>query len=310
MCGLPFLVQTLGAADQDRCADCREGRLPDNLPEPPIVEATEHEIRTAVAETWRFMSSPGLTAYLNRLAARVARHVNETPSRPRVVLIDNPSITTLALPSGLVLMSVGTLDGLEDEAELAFVLGHELVHAVSGEAARRLVRLGLGGVTRNAGAPSDQVWLGAVRDMITLGYGCPREREADARSLEAFLALGYDPNSILRYLERLEARITIADPAVCELALAHPTPAERMRQVTKALHGRTESGPVKVNREVFRRAAGHTVLTSELDPVTLEEADAEGQSKPTNGRWRLLWTGVGILVVAALILLMGILLSG
>ncbi len=209
-------------------------------------------------------------------------------------------------------MSVGALEGIEDEAELAFVLGHELAHAAGGEAARRLVRLGLAGVTRAAGARDDQAWLGAVRDMIALGYGRRREQDADAKSLEASLALGYDPNSILRYLDRLNARISIGDPAVSEVALAHPIPADRMRRITKALHAHIVTGPVKVNREVFRRAAGHEVLASDLDPVSLDEADSPVSSAgaaPSRGAG-LIWTAVGVVVVAALILIVGLLLSG
>jgi predicted Zn-dependent protease len=288
--------------------DCREGRIPDDLPEQAVVEATEQEIRAAVARGWRFVFSPGSSAYLNRLAERIARHVEGAPGRPRVVLIDEPSLTTLALPSGLVLISVGSLEALEDEAELVFVLGHELVHAAGGEAAHRLVRLGLVSVTRDADAADSRAWLDAVQDTISLGYGRAREHDADARSLQAFLALGYDPNSILRYFRRLDARVGAGDPTVRELALAHPSPADRMRQVTRTLHSLTGSLPANVNREVFRRA----VLGADLDPCTLDEADAadrEGE-RPAAGGSRWLWTGIGIALLAALILLVGILLAG
>ncbi|HKQ59771.1 MAG TPA: M48 family metallopeptidase, partial [Candidatus Polarisedimenticolaceae bacterium] len=265
-CGLPFLTGELLPTSRQRCPDCRGGRLPAELPGRELAAATEAEVQLALNERWSFVTSPILRDYLDRLTEQVASRIEGAPPGAHVVLIDDWALRTLALPSGAILMSLGTLAGLEDEAELVFVLGHELAHAASGDAAVRLVRLGFQAVSSGGkGAPAQAAWGEAALDLIKLGYGRAREKDADARAVEALRALDYDPRSALRYLERLQARVERGAGEVSELAVAHPPPLVRIRHIERQLYGRLEGGATgRVNRELFRRVAGHRVLTSEM----------------------------------------------
>jgi predicted Zn-dependent protease len=157
-------------------------------------------------------------------------------------------------------------------------------------------------------------WAAAARDVIVLGHGLECERRADSRALETVLSLGYDPHSILRYLDRIEERMTAGDAAVAALNTAHPAPAERRRAVQKVLAGRMGLQPsTRVNREVFRRAVGHGRLASRLRPIEglpVGLTDKYAQARRSSGRSRLLWTMLGIGLLALTFLLVGILLSG
>jgi hypothetical protein len=311
-CGLPFLAGDLLPHADQCCAECRAGELPAGLPDADLAAATEAEVRQALGHLWRVVGSDRLSAYLDRLARQVAGRIADAPPQPRVLVVDDARLRTLALPSGTVLVSRGMLSALEDEAELAFVLAHELAHAASGDAAVRLVRLGFHAVARLRGLQGRGTWGEAAVDLVRLGYGRHRERDADARAFEAVIALGYDPSCVLRLLARLQERIDRADPQIAELASAHPPPRSRAAGLERAFYGKVpERLVLHVNRDVFRRAAGPEALAGLVTapPIAPRRGD-EPEAEPaavTVGARTLLLAGA---VLLALVLLLTLVLRG
>jgi len=301
-CGLPFLAAEHSPSAEQKCPDCCSGRIPADLPDGEVAEAIESEVRAALESEWKFVSSPSLSVYLERMAGQFCSRMDRAPARSQVVLFEAPEWWTLALPSGTILLSLGTLVGLEDEAELAFVLAHELAHAASAEAAVRLVRTGLQVVALEDNGGHEQSWSHAAHDLIRLGYGRVREKDADRRAIEVVTALGYDPNSVANYLRRVEKLVAEGDTRVAEIALAHPTPARRLRFVEEfvAASPPPRIGP-RVNREVFRRVAGHNVLATRLERVEgfAEESDEEPNGRTATERGnRRFWLAVALAALA------------
>jgi predicted Zn-dependent protease len=309
-CALPFLADPGG--DSDRCPDCRAGRTDLSRPERGLAEATESEIRAALDAAWTFVSQKGLAEYLARVAREVASGLGGVSSSPRVVLLDERSSRILALPSGTLVMSLGMLRFLEDEAELAFVLARELAHVASGQAAERLVRSSFGLLARaDGGGP--EAWTGAVVTLARLGYGRRGEAEADSRALRTLLALGYDPNAAVRYLRRLERDLGTGDPALAELAVALPPPGYRIRKLERVLYGRVARAPLqRVNRDAFRRATAPASRPEALVAVRLGPEDERPAVEPARRRGlrRFGLAAAGIAAVALLLLLATLLLRG
>jgi predicted Zn-dependent protease len=300
-CGLPFVAHEILPHAGQRCPDCRAGSIPVELPDAAIAAAAESEIRSALSGRWRLVTSPPLVSYLDRIARQVAQKIERAPQGARVVLVDEPGLKTLALPSGTLLLSLDTIAFLEDEAELAFVIGHELAHAASEDAAVQLVRMGFRAVSRGGAAPDPEAWAGAALDLVRLGYGRRRERDADLRALEAVLSIGYDPRSVVRYLGRLRSQVERGHPSVAELASAHPPPEDRSRRIEKALFGRVrDEGVLRVNREVFRRAAGHEVLAGSMLQASFGEAGPRARpAARRRRRWPWIVLAAAALAVAA-----------
>jgi len=270
-CGLPFLADALLPHGDHRCEECTSGRVPPELPDREISAAAENEVRAALSSRWRFVTSSIAQPYVDRIARQVADRIEGTPKDLRVIFIDAPEHRALALPSGTLLISTGLLASLRDEADLAFVLGHEIAHAASGEVAVRLVRLGFNATARERGDSDGLCWGDAAVDLVRLGYGRRRERDADARSLEAMLALDYDPQSAVRYLQRLHEAIGCGDPMVAEVGVAHPTPIDRIRRLERAIYGRVGGFDApRVNREVFRRALAPREFTERMVKTDLD----------------------------------------
>ena len=271
-CSLPFLTSEYEQPTNQQCNDCRSGQLPADLSDETVTSAAEDEVLSAIDEDCSFLISAPLSEYLNRVARAVAREIDGAPINPEGVLIEDPGVRTLALPSGFVALSVGAIASVEDEAELAFMIGHELAHATRGDAAIRLVRQGLLNLARTEESVGD-VWRASVEDMLSLGY---------------------DPSSALRWLARLDRRMSDADANLRTYFLSHPTPCQRQRRAQQLLTTQVDPVGTRCNRVVFRRAAGREVLSTVLERVD-RLADARsgrrGESEPAAPRRRLhpLW---------------------
>jgi hypothetical protein len=293
-CGLPFLDEAPG---HQRCEDCRNGEVGRDSEDAAFTAAAEAEVRAALAQRWSFVGSPQTALYLDRALGDLARHIEGAPAKPRVVLVQEPSLCTLALPSGVVLLSTGALGTIEDEAELAFVLGHELAHAASGDAARALVSLGLRDLALAQPEERGAAWAHAAEDLIRLGHGDRREHVADATALASMMSRGYDSSAAERYLDRVRTRAECGDPDLAQASLSHPLPRRRVQRL-ELIRDRLRvhpTGEIRVDREVFRRVAGHSVIASDLASVR-PFADLAAGGRLSGSR--LVWAvGVTLLIV-------------
>lgn len=91
----------------------------------------EQYIPTQQTQGGRFYVDPELTLYVQQVGQKLAR-VSDRPDLPFEFVVLNSSVPNAwALPGGKIAVNRGLLVLLEDEAELAAVLGHEIVHAAA-----------------------------------------------------------------------------------------------------------------------------------------------------------------------------------
>jgi hypothetical protein len=312
-CGLTFRNEDDTAREPTQCSDCRAEPSATEAPEPSVVHAMETEIRSALRDAWSYVGNDELSRYLEGIVRQLTARIDGAPAGSRVVLSDEPTLRILALPSGLILMSTGLLHFLEDEAELAFVLGRELAHVAAGEASARVVRAGLGALAHDDAGRPDTAWTEAMLDLARLGYGRRSELEADSRALRVMLALRYDPTAALNLLKRLKLGTETGNPEMVDVAVAYPPPGYRTRKLERILYGTVGRAPVqRVNREVFRRVAGRRALGGKLTAVELDLHEATlappartGHRRP--GRARAI---LGLILLAALLVLVGLAFRG
>jgi predicted Zn-dependent protease len=148
---------------------------------------------------------PELTAYVNEVGQKLAA-VADRKLPYEFTVLNNSVPNAWALPGGKIAINRGLLVELKNEAELAAVLGHEIVHAAARHGAKAqergtIMQVGLaaaqigaaiGGVDTNVAALAIQgAGLGA--QLIQQKYGRGQELESDEYGMKYMKLAGYDP---------------------------------------------------------------------------------------------------------------------
>lgn len=150
-----------------------------------------------------YKADPELTAYVNSVGMRLAR-VSDRRLPYEFAVLNNSVPNAWAMPGGKIAVNRGLLVELKNEAELAAVLGHEIVHAAARHGAKS-IQSGMliqGAVVATGVAARDRDYanlamagaqVGAA--LITNKYGRDAEREADLYGMEYMKRAGYDPQA-------------------------------------------------------------------------------------------------------------------
>lgn len=118
---------------------------------------------------------------------------------PSVTIIDLRDANAFALPGGRIAVTSGLLRRMQDPAELAGVLAHEIAHLRHNHPARGLVRaIGIGGAVTILTGGSDIAGLVAV--FVTLSGTRAFEREADATAVHLLTETGLGTEGLRRFL--------------------------------------------------------------------------------------------------------------
>jgi len=152
-----------------------------------------------------------LSRYVNEVGQRLAAQARVDYDLPyEFVVLNNSVPNAWALPGGKIAVNRGLLLELNNEAELAAVLGHEVVHAAARHGASAMSRgtllqgvLTVGAIASQDSAYSDYIvgagQLGA--QLITQRYGRNAERESDYYGIQYMVLAGYDPRAAVSLQE-------------------------------------------------------------------------------------------------------------
>lgn len=185
-----------------------------------------------------------------------------------VTLLNSPVNNAFATPGGYVYVTRQLLALMNDEAELAFVMGHEVGHTAARHAKARESRSTLSNVlTGLAGAVFGGSTLGSlasrgvgtVAQLTTLGFSRSQENEADALGVRYLARAGYDPRASADMLAQL------ADQSAFDAATAgrssrgaswgstHPDPASRIQRTLAEARSTNFTSGAR-NRDAFLAA--------------------------------------------------------
>ena len=197
-----------------------------------------------------------------------------------VSLLNSPVNNAFAIPGGYIYVTRQLAALMNNEAELAGVLGHEVGHVATRHAAKRESQatrnslLGaLGSILSGAllgnsalGQLGQQIFSTGSQ-LLTLKYSRGQETEADNLGITYLQRAGYDPRAMSTVLQSLanqnalDASVKGTTNQVPEWASTHPDPASRVRAaLTRA--GNTTG---RTNRDAF--LAGINGLTYGDDPA-------------------------------------------
>ena len=228
-----MLLATAAACATNPVTGKRQMSLLSEAEEIAIGQQHDAEIRREMG----VYDDPELQRYVNQIGQELAR-VSHRPNLPwTFTIVDSPAINAFALPGGYIYLTRGILAYLDDEAELAGVLGHEIGHVTARHAAQaytRQAQVGIGLAILSIFVPATAPFAdlsSAGLSVLFLRHGREAELEADRLGVEYGSGVGYDPAGVPRFLATLARIDKLSERGVPNWLSTHPDPGSR---VTKA----------------------------------------------------------------------------
>ena len=245
-----------------------------------------------------FVLDPELTAYVSQVGNRLAASSRRPGELEYEFSIINDSVPNAwALPGGKIAINRGLLTALDSEAELAAVLGHEIVHADASHGARAqskamltqtgaVIAMILGSSIRSQSAREVAMMVPALgAQLLTQKYGRDAEREADEYGMLYMSEAGYDPEGAVRlqetFVELSEGR---QQDWLSGLFASHPPSPERVannRAKAASLPAGGENGVEEFQRRTayLRRVQPAYEAFDEANKAVSEEQLGLGQER-------------------------------
>lgn len=216
------------------------------------MDRVEEDLKTS----GRLLADPELNTYVRDMVCEL---VGPYCADIRVYVVQTPHFNASMAPNGTMQVWTGLLLRAENEAQLAYVLGHEIGHYLRRHSVQlwRDVRAKSGFLAyfRLLTAAAGVGYVAPLADLAALAsvyaYSRDNEREADELGLELMVKAGYDPREAPKIWEALlKERAAAKDPASFIFFATHPPTEERIETLKKlAQTGTTTGGSGKVGRE-------------------------------------------------------------
>jgi len=170
---------------------------------------------------------------VRRVGTRIVQAANLTNRQWDYAVFVDKSPNAFVLPSGQIGVTTGLLGLVQNDDQLAAVIGHEVGHVIARHAAERMstqtaAQLGLGAAQQVAGNHAQTVGalggLGAQYGLL-LPFSRAHELEADRLGIDYMVGAGYRANESIRLWEIMGAQRQGSNP---EFASTHPSDQSRI----------------------------------------------------------------------------------
>lgn len=226
-----------------------------------------------------------IRTYLTELSKKIAAK-SDLRVPVKVTALNAKEINAFALPGGFLFIQRGLLEQVEDEAQLAGVVAHEIAHAAARHGHKLMTKATIASILYQAAQVAALIATGGVAGIGTyyaLRYGffglslllnlqllgVSREFELEADRLGAQYAWnsGYDPSGFIRFFDKMATREGYVEGT--SWFRTHPPFYQRMVQTKEEMMYLPDKNNLITNTPEFKR------MKKELETVTAEAKEEE-----------------------------------
>ncbi len=209
----------------------------------------------------KYTVDPDLSVYVSSVGRKLAAVSDRSKLPYEFVVLNNSVPNAWALPGGKIAINRGLMLLLEDEAQLAAVLSHEIVHAAARHGASQMSQatlLGLGVAAAGAVSQGSEygqlVGMGAGLGASTFQakYGRQQELDSDYYGIEYMSRAGYEPKAAIELQEKFVELSKSRDSNwLSNLFASHPPSQERVAK-NRSRSSKFPSGTR--NKQAYKKA--------------------------------------------------------
>jgi predicted Zn-dependent protease len=196
-----------------------------------------------VRKQMHVINNPFLTEYVNRVGKKLAasQEAQESGFPFSFEVVADPSINAFALPGGPMFINTGLLRAVDNEAQLAGVMGHEMAHVIlrhgTNQASKQnLIRLPAVLGSQMAGGSMmgqlAQMGIGIGAGSVLMKFSRTAESQADLMGSHLMAEGGYDPHEMARFFNKLNSE---GGGRPLQFLSDHPNPDNRERAIEKEI---------------------------------------------------------------------------
>ena len=230
--------------DINRAIDAAKnvGKATREIGEPEEI-AIGRDLASRILGAAPLVADPALQRYVNSVGRWLAAQT-ERPDLPwQFGVLETPHLNAFAVPGGTIFITRGLLAQMRNEAELAGVLGHEIVHvlrkhhlkaiqkgaqtALAGEAMSMALK------DRGGGAAREKL-ISLGTEMYGRGLDKSDELEADRLGVVIAARAGYDAYGLPSVLQTLQS-LNAQDSQLALMFKTHPAPGERLDALSEKM---------------------------------------------------------------------------
>ncbi|MDP2055758.1 MAG: M48 family metalloprotease [Acidobacteriota bacterium] len=284
-----------------------------------MTDAEEAELGANVSERIRTRYGVVQDAAVHRYLALVGTTLAQGSTRPALpwtfIVLDTDGVNAFAAPGGYVHITRGALALIKTEAELAGVLGHEIIHITEKHTIRAIqkskaVQMGAAETLSGSSGLMERAVTATYDNIVERGFGRAEENESDEMGVTLANKIGYAPNGLVGFLTTLKDR-NKASTEKRGLFASHPEMQERFDRITKLIASKKLTATATVQPRYARNITYTPVAVTAIATVdpgaagltggdkkaeeakAVEKKEAEEPKKRGFGLSRMLPTGGG-----------------
>jgi predicted Zn-dependent protease len=241
------------------------------------------QLAAEVDRSSKLVTDPLVAEYVNRVAQNIV--LNSDSKVPFTIkVIDSNDVNAFALPGGFLYVHRGLIEAAENEAELAGVIAHEVAHVAARHGMEQASKgqfinfasiplIFLGGL----GGYVIQQAAGLAVPLGFLKFSRGAEKEADRLGAQYMWASGYDPNALVTFFEKLQAKEKKKPGTLAKIFSTHPMTDDRIREVQQLLVRFPERGEYQLSSSEFNTVKSRVTTLS----AAARSTSGDDRGRPT-----------------------------
>ncbi|MDP3716545.1 MAG: M48 family metalloprotease [Acidobacteriota bacterium] len=252
-----------------------------------MTDAEEAELGANVSERIRTRYGVVQDAAVHRYLALVGTTLAQGSTRPALpwtfIVLDTDGVNAFAAPGGYVHITRGALALIKNEAELAGVLGHEIIHITEKHTIRAIqkskaVQMGAAETLSGSSGLMERAVTATYDNIVERGFGRAEENESDEMGVTLANKIGYAPNGLNGFLTTLKDR-NKASTEKRGLFASHPEMQDRLDRITKLIASRKLTATATVQPRYAKNITYTPVAVTAIATVDPGAAGLTGGDK-------------------------------